>query len=89
MRRAVAAAVVALASLLAAGAVHLARPAAGVSSQSAAPRTLVIARELSALCFAYPPLYVATSSRIASASLAPFRPPLLWNPRRISLADGP
>jgi peptide/nickel transport system substrate-binding protein len=40
----------------------------------------IMARELPALCFAFPRLPIAVSSRVVDATPAPFRPPLLWNP---------
>jgi len=45
----------------------------------------IVAREVPVLCFAFPRLPIAYSSRVADASPAPFRPPLLWNPAAISL----
>lgn len=40
----------------------------------------IMAREVPALCFAFPRLSIAVSSRVSDATPAPFRPPLLWNP---------
>jgi peptide/nickel transport system substrate-binding protein len=40
----------------------------------------IMAREVPALCFAFPRLSIALNSRVADATPAPFRPPLLWNP---------
>ena len=47
-----------------------------------------IAREVPVLCFAYPRLSFAMSTRIVHATPAPFRPPVLWNPSAIDVADG-
>jgi peptide/nickel transport system substrate-binding protein len=47
----------------------------------------IMARELPALCFAFPHLRYAMSSRIASATPAPMRPPILWNPAAIRMAE--
>jgi peptide/nickel transport system substrate-binding protein len=40
----------------------------------------IVAREVPALCFAFPQLSVAMSSRVIGATPAGFRPPVLWNP---------
>jgi peptide/nickel transport system substrate-binding protein len=45
----------------------------------------IMARELPVLCFAFPRLRVAVSSRVAGATPAPMRPPILWNPAGIRL----
>jgi peptide/nickel transport system substrate-binding protein len=45
----------------------------------------IMAREVPVLCFAFPRLPIAYSTRIADATPAPFRPPLLWNPDVITL----
>ena len=47
-----------------------------------------MAREVPVLCFAYPRLSFAMSTRIAHATPAPFRPPVLWNPSAIDVRDG-
>ena len=39
----------------------------------------IMARELAAVCFAFPRLPIAVSSRVVDATPAPFRPPVLWN----------
>jgi ABC-type transport system substrate-binding protein len=48
----------------------------------------IMAREVPALCFAFPRLSFAMSKRIARAAPAAFRPPVLWNPAIIEIADG-
>ena len=45
----------------------------------------IMARELPVVCFAFPRLPIAVSARVADATPAPFRPPVLWNPAVISL----
>jgi len=45
----------------------------------------IVAREVPVLCFAFPRLPVGVSARVVDASPAAFRPPVLWNPDRISL----
>jgi peptide/nickel transport system substrate-binding protein len=40
----------------------------------------IMAREVPAMCFAFPRLPIAISARVVDAMPAPFRPPLLWNP---------
>jgi peptide/nickel transport system substrate-binding protein len=40
----------------------------------------IMAREAPIMCFAFPRLPMAVSSRVVDATPAPFRPPLLWNP---------
>jgi peptide/nickel transport system substrate-binding protein len=40
----------------------------------------IMAREVPVVCFAFPRLSIAVNSRVADATPAPFRPPLLWNP---------
>jgi len=47
-----------------------------------------MAREVPALCFAFPRLSFAMSTRIVHATPAPFRPPVLWNPSVIDVRDG-
>jgi peptide/nickel transport system substrate-binding protein len=45
----------------------------------------IMAREVPALCFAFPRLPIAVSSRVVAATPAPFRPPVLWNPAVIGV----
>ncbi len=45
----------------------------------------IVSRELPALCFAFPRLWVAMSNRVAHATPAPSRPPVLWNPAEIAV----
>lgn len=45
----------------------------------------IMARELPALCFAFPRVAVAVGSRVSGASPAPFRPPVLWAPERLGI----
>ncbi len=45
----------------------------------------ILSREVPALCFAFPRLWVAVNARIAQATPAAFRPPLLWNPAVIAV----
>ena len=45
----------------------------------------IFARELPAMTFAFPRLWFALNRRIGGASLAPFRPPVLWNPAVLSV----
>lgn len=45
----------------------------------------IMAREVPAICFAFPRLAVATSSRVSNARVAPFRPPVLWDSGALSL----
>jgi peptide/nickel transport system substrate-binding protein len=45
----------------------------------------IMAREMPVLCFAFPRLAVAVSSRVAGAAPAAFRPPVLWNPDHIGI----
>jgi len=45
----------------------------------------IMAREAPILCFAFPRLPIAVSSRVIDATPAPFRPPLLWNPAVIGV----
>jgi peptide/nickel transport system substrate-binding protein len=40
----------------------------------------ILAREVPALCFAFPRLTLAVNARVDGGTPAPFRPPLLWNP---------
>ena len=49
----------------------------------------IMAREVPALCFAFPRLSFAMSTRVVDATPAPFGPPVLWNPAVISVRDGP
>jgi peptide/nickel transport system substrate-binding protein len=44
----------------------------------------IIAEQVPALCFAFPRMWIATSSRLAGAIPAPYRPPILWNPDRLT-----
>jgi peptide/nickel transport system substrate-binding protein len=46
----------------------------------------IMASELPVLCFAFPRVWVATSTRIAGATPAILRPPILWNPAVIGVA---
>jgi peptide/nickel transport system substrate-binding protein len=46
----------------------------------------IMARELPVLCFAFPRVWVAMSSRVAGATPAAVRPPILWNPAAIAIA---
>ena len=48
----------------------------------------IMAREVPALCFAFPRLSFAMTTRVANATPASFRPPVLWNPAVIGLTDG-
>jgi peptide/nickel transport system substrate-binding protein len=48
----------------------------------------IMAREVPALCFAFPRLSFAMSTRVVDATPAPFGPPVLWNPAVIGLRDG-
>ncbi len=45
----------------------------------------IAARELPALCFAFPRISVAVNARVIDATPAPFRPPLLWNPAALDV----
>jgi peptide/nickel transport system substrate-binding protein len=45
----------------------------------------IMARELPALTFAFPRLAIATSTRLAGATPAAYRPPVLWNPAVIDV----
>jgi peptide/nickel transport system substrate-binding protein len=45
----------------------------------------IMAREVPAICFAFPRLSFAMSARISGGTPAPFRPPLLWNPAVIGV----
>ena len=45
----------------------------------------ILAREVPALCFAFPRVTVAMSTRVSYSLLAVSRPPLLWNPAVIRL----
>jgi peptide/nickel transport system substrate-binding protein len=47
----------------------------------------IMAREVPALCFAFPRLSFAMTARVADATPAPFRPPVLWNPAVIRISD--
>jgi peptide/nickel transport system substrate-binding protein len=47
----------------------------------------IMARELPALCYAFPRLRYAMSARIRSATPAAMRPPILWNPAAIRMVD--
>lgn len=46
----------------------------------------IMAREVPALTFAFPRLVMATSTRLAGATPAAYRPPLLWNPAVIDVS---
>ncbi|HEY7283857.1 MAG TPA: ABC transporter substrate-binding protein [Vicinamibacterales bacterium] len=46
----------------------------------------IMAREVPALAFAFPRLVTATSARLAGATPAPYRPPILWNPAVIGIS---
>jgi peptide/nickel transport system substrate-binding protein len=48
----------------------------------------IMAREVPVLCFAFPRLSVAVSTRVSGAAPAPFRPPVLWNPGSLEI-DSP
>jgi peptide/nickel transport system substrate-binding protein len=45
----------------------------------------IMAREVPAMCFAFPRLSFAMSTRLTGATPAAFRPPLLWNPAVIGV----
>jgi peptide/nickel transport system substrate-binding protein len=45
----------------------------------------IMAREVPAICFAFPRLSFAMNARISGGTPAPFRPPLLWNPAVIGV----
>ena len=45
----------------------------------------IMAREVPVLCFAFPRLAIATNARVAGATPAPYRPPVLWNSHVIAL----
>lgn len=45
----------------------------------------IVAREVPALCFAFPRMSYAMNTRVAHATPAAFRPPVLWNPSAINL----
>jgi len=47
----------------------------------------IMAREVPAMCFAFPQFSFAQSTRLAGATPAPSRPPLLWNAAALSV-DG-
>lgn len=47
----------------------------------------IMSREVPFLCFGYPRLSVAMSSRVADARPAPYRPPLLWSPETLRPAE--
>ena len=47
----------------------------------------IIAREVPVMCFAFPRLSFAMSRRVVGATPAAFRPPVLWNPAVIGVAD--
>jgi peptide/nickel transport system substrate-binding protein len=46
----------------------------------------IMGREVPVLCFAFPRLWLAMSTRISQATPAPFLAPLLWNPAVITVA---
>ena len=45
----------------------------------------IMANEMPAMCFAFPRLSFAMSTRLTGATPAAFRPPLLWNPAVITI----
>ena len=45
----------------------------------------IMAREVPALSFAFPRLVMATSTRLAGATPAAYRPPVIWNPAVIDI----
>jgi peptide/nickel transport system substrate-binding protein len=45
----------------------------------------IVGRELPVLCFAFPRVAVAVSTRVVDATPAAFRPPVLWNPAVIDV----
>lgn len=45
----------------------------------------IMAREGPVLCFAFPRLAFAMTTRVTNATPAPFRPPVLWNPAVIGV----
>lgn len=47
----------------------------------------IMAEELPVLCFAFPRMRVAVSSRVLHATPVAFRPPVLWNPAVIAVRD--
>jgi peptide/nickel transport system substrate-binding protein len=47
----------------------------------------IMAREVPAICFAFPQLPFALSTRLAGATPAPSRPPVLWNPAALFVTD--
>jgi peptide/nickel transport system substrate-binding protein len=49
----------------------------------------IMAREVPVLCFAFPQLWVATSTRVMHATPAAYRPPILWNPEVIAVSTRP
>jgi peptide/nickel transport system substrate-binding protein len=48
----------------------------------------IMAREVPALCFAFPRLTFAMNTRVTDATPAAFRPPVFWNPAVIGVRDG-
>ncbi|MEW5984598.1 MAG: ABC transporter substrate-binding protein [Acidobacteriota bacterium] len=48
----------------------------------------IFSNHLPVLYFAVPRLYVATSTRVAGATPAPVRPPILWNPEVVAASAG-
>jgi ABC-type transport system substrate-binding protein len=48
----------------------------------------IVAAQVPVLCFAFPRLSIATSTRVAGAAMVPLRPPVLWKPEVITLAHG-
>ena len=49
----------------------------------------IMAAELPVICFAFPRLSIAMNARVAAATPAAFRPPVLWNPAVISVSAEP
>jgi len=47
----------------------------------------IMAREVPAICFAFPQLSFALSTRLAGATPAPSRPPVLWNAASLSVRN--
>jgi len=45
----------------------------------------IIAREVPVLCFAFPRLSIAVSTRLAGVTPATYNPPVLWNPAAIRI----
>jgi peptide/nickel transport system substrate-binding protein len=45
----------------------------------------IVAEQVPVLCFAFPRISIATSTRVAGAATVPFRPPVLWKPEVITV----